>query len=81
MHDSPDVQRALMARDILEGRDDMAAISIKLDRLTADVEILMQLLHSANAIGRLLTWLAGLTGAAAAVWAWFSPHIPHGPLK
>lgn len=81
MTESPDVQRALMARDILEGRDEMLAISAKLDKLSADVETLMRLLRSANAIGKLFTWIAGVSGAVAAIWAWFIPHLPHGPLK
>ena len=70
--DSPEVQRALIARAITEDHLGMTAMSSKIDRLAADIEKLTALLHDAKLpkLNADVEKLMGLfTGAKSVVWA------------
>jgi hypothetical protein len=75
MTDSPDVQRAMMIRDLADNREEMVAINAKLDKMSDQLETLMKLYHSANTVGKLLTWIAGLLAATTALWAVMADHM------
>ena len=69
--DSPDVQRALIARAINEDHLGMTAMSAKIDKLAADVEALTQLVKDAQ-LPKLNTDVEKLMelfkGAKSVVW-------------
>ena len=64
------VERALMARDIVELRGDVAAVR-------ADVAELVALFKGAKAVVRAVKWIGGLGAGVAAIWAVISPFFPH----
>ena len=75
MPDSPDVQRALIARAIAEDHADLAAVSDKIDALAIKVDALMKLFDGAKAVVKAVTWLGGLGGAIAALAALLAPYF------
>ena len=62
------VDRALMARDILELRDDVKA-------LRAEVVDLVALFKGAKAVVNSVKWFGGIGGGLAALWALLSPFV------
>jgi len=75
MTDSPDVQRALIARAIAEDHADLTAITMKLDALTLKVEALTQLFEGAKMVVRVVTWVGGLGGVITAIGALLAPFV------
>ena len=75
MTDSPDVQRALIARAIAEDHADLKAVSDKLDELGVKVDALMRLFDGAKVVVKAVTWLGGLGGGIAALIALLSPYF------
>ena len=75
MTESPDVQRALIARAITEDHADMVLMSAKIDKLNADVETLMELFKGAKSVVRAVTWIGGLGAGLAALWHMMSPYV------
>ena len=81
MTDSPDVQRALIARAIAEDHADIKAVADKLDALTVDVKALMKLFEGARAVVKVVTWVGGLGGIIAALGALLAPYFSYTPHK
>ena len=73
--ESPDVQRALIARAITEDHADVVLMSAKIDKLSADVETLMELFRGAKSVVRAVTWIGGLGAGLAALWHLVSPYV------
>ena len=70
--ESPDVQRALIARAIIEDHLGMTAMAVKIDKLAADIEKLTELVKEAELpkLNADVEKLMGLfTGAKSVVWA------------
>lgn len=75
MTDSPDVQRALIARAIAEDHADLAEITAKIDALTVKVEALTQLFDGAKMVVKVVTWVGGLGGVITAIGALLAPFV------
>ena len=64
------VERALMARDIVELREDVAAVR-------SDIAELVALFKGTKAVVRAVKWVGGFAAGVAAAWAIVSPFFPH----
>ena len=81
MPDSAEIQRALLARAISDDHADLSAMSAKIDKLTLDVETLMELFKGAKVVVRVVSWVGGVAIALIAAWHALSPFVAFNPPK
>ena len=75
MPDSPEIQRALLARAISDDHAGLTLMAAKIDKLTLDVETLMELFNGAKTVVRAVSWVGGVAVALTAAWHVMSPYV------
>ena len=81
MPDSPEIQRALLARAISDDHAGLTLMAAKIDKLTLDVETLMELFKGAKTVVRAVSWVGGVAIALIAAWHALSPFVIFSPPK